>query len=244
MLRKSVLVFGCLFALSFGLVKPASAQWAVIDVGAIAQLIEQYITLQDQLTTMRDHLEQARQEYNSLTGGRGMERLLAGTVRNYLPADWRALTDAMNGATGAYGTLARSAEGLLAANTILKPEDLARFSERDRQQIESGRRSTAMLQALTHQALEQMSGRFQSIQQLIDAIPTAQDPKAVMDLQARTQAELGMIALDQGKLQSLYQAFTAEHGARRQRLDEMAIADVGSLRDLPPIQFRTVVAAP
>src|SRR5262249_11508542 len=115
MLNRIAVAIPLILVLAFGSVRPASAQWTVIDVGAIAQLIQQYTTLQEQLSTMHDHLEQSRQEYAALTGGRGMERLLAGTVRNYLPADYRALTDAVAGAAGAYGAFASSARGFLEA---------------------------------------------------------------------------------------------------------------------------------
>ena len=73
----------------------AHAQWAVVDVGAIAQLVQQVAKMEEQLTTMQAHLRQAEQEYQSITGDRGMENLLSGTVRNYLPADWQSLQAAI-----------------------------------------------------------------------------------------------------------------------------------------------------
>src|SRR5262245_2596578 len=89
-----------------GVAHRAHAQWAVVDVGAIAQLVEQLSTLQEQLDTMRNQLNQARQHYQSTTGRRGMEQLLSGTVRNYLPPDWQALEAAINGAQASYAALA------------------------------------------------------------------------------------------------------------------------------------------
>ncbi|MBV8805912.1 MAG: hypothetical protein JO042_12720, partial [Sinobacteraceae bacterium] len=78
------------------LVAPAArAQFAVIDVTAITQMIQQAQILQQQLTTAQSHLAQARLEFESITGGRGMERLLSGTQRNYLPASWTDLQGAM-----------------------------------------------------------------------------------------------------------------------------------------------------
>ena len=59
----------------------AHAAMPVVDVRAIAQMIQEIRTLQDQLATARDHLAQARQTYQSMTGGRGMERLLSATER-------------------------------------------------------------------------------------------------------------------------------------------------------------------
>lgn len=237
MSRRTLLVVPWLLFLWLGSIRPAAAQWAVIDVGAIAQLIQQYVTLQEQLTTARDHLEQARQEYEALTGGRGMERLLAGTVRNYLPADYRALVDALAGAGWAYGAFSSSARAFLDANIVLTPEELAVFSPEDRAHLEATRRSTATLQALTEQALANTSGRFTAIQELIDAIPGAADPKAIMDLQARIQAEQGMLSNESTKLQVLFQAVTAQDSAERLRRREQAIADIGSYRNLPPLEL-------
>ena len=59
----------------------AHAQWAVIDVSALTQLMQQVQTMQQQLSTAQNQLSQARSEYNSITGGRGMERLLGGTAQ-------------------------------------------------------------------------------------------------------------------------------------------------------------------
>src|SRR5688500_1707491 len=63
----------------------ANTQFAVVDVGAIGQLVQQVNTMRQQLETSRDQLQEARQTLDSMRGGRGMERLLAGTARNYLP---------------------------------------------------------------------------------------------------------------------------------------------------------------
>jgi type IV secretion system protein VirB5 len=92
-----------------------------------------------------------------------------------------------------------------------------------------------MLQATAQQALTTISGRFASIQQLIGAIGGARDQKAILDLQARISAEQGMLANDQSKLQVLYQAAQAQQWALQQRNREQAIADIGSLRRLPPM---------
>ena len=62
--------------------------------------------MEQQLTTMQSQLQQAQQEYQSMTGDRGMENLLAGTVRNYLPPDWQSLQAAITQTGNAYPALA------------------------------------------------------------------------------------------------------------------------------------------
>jgi type IV secretion system protein VirB5 len=218
-----------------GGVPQAQAQWAVIDVGAIAQLIEQIATLREQLETARDQLDQARQQYDAMTGGRGMENLLRDQQRNYLPPDWQSLEGALTGASGAYSALSRQLEAVVSANAVLTPGQLAGLSDQEREQLLAARNSAAMLQVTSRRALEVNSARFASLQQLIDAIPGATDAKAVMDLQARIAAEQLMLQNEQTKLMVLQQAMEAEERARRQRAGELAIANIGSLRRLAPV---------
>ena len=75
----------------------ARAQWAVIDVPAIAQLIQEVQTMQQQLATARSQLQSAQQALQAMTGSRGMQTLLAGTTRNYLPSNWTQMTGALQG---------------------------------------------------------------------------------------------------------------------------------------------------
>lgn len=218
-----------------GITPVAHAQWAVVDVGAIAQLVQQVNTMRQQLETTRDQLQHAREALDSMRGGRGMERLLAGTVRNYLPPDWQQLAAVLDQASNGYGALATDLQRLINANAVLTPQQIAVLSPAERSHLEAARRSAAMLQALTRESLSATSRQFESIQQLIDAIPQASDQKAILDLQARIQAEQGMLQNEATKLGVLYQSAQAEELARKQRIREQAIASIGSLRDLPPL---------
>ena len=164
-----------------------------------------------------------------------MERLLSGTVRNYLPPDWQALADTLNGLGGAYGALASQLDSTLRANAVLTPEHLARLSTQQREHLESTRKAAALLQVTSRQALESSSQRFTALQQLIDAIPSATDEKAILDLQARIAVEQAMLQNEQTKLQMLNQTVEAEARARELRARELAIANIGSLRDRPAI---------
>lgn len=234
LLRKLRCLLVCI-VVGLGITPVAHAQWAVVDVGAIAQLIQQVNTMREQLETTRDQLQQARETLDAMRGGRGMEQLLAGTARNYLPSDWQQLAAVLDQASTGYGALAAELHRLMNANAILTPQQIALLSPAERSQLEAARRSSALLQALTREALSATSRRFESIQQLIDAIPRAGDQKAILDLQARIQAEQGMLQNESTKLGVLYQASQAEEWARKQRVREQAIASIGSLRDLPPL---------
>jgi type IV secretion system protein VirB5 len=221
-----------------GVCPQAKAQWAVVDVGAIAQLIQQYETLKQQLTTAESQLSQAQAQYQSITGGRGMQNLLNGTNRNYLPSDWSQIVAASNQTENGLNPLAANIQSSVRANAVLTPQQMATFSPAERTQLQSARNSAAILQAISQQALITTSSRFASLQQLINTIGTASDEKSILDLQARIQAEQVMLQNENTKLGILYQAAQAQEWARKQATREQSIAGAGSLRDLPPLQLR------
>jgi len=210
----------------------ARAQMAVIDVGAIAQLIAQANTLEQELNTARQDLSQAQQQYQSMTGQRGMQQLLAGTVRNYLPSDWAQLQAALQGSGGGYA-LGADVRGAVNSNAVLSPQQVAALSPDEQDSLQEARRNAALLQAVAQEALMRTSSRFAAIQVLIDAIPQATDEKGILDLAARIDAEEGMLQNEQTKLNVLGQAAQGGEWVRRQRARERAITDIGSLRSLP-----------
>lgn len=222
---KANVIIACLIV-PFAAAPPARAQWAVVDAPAIVQLIQEVQTMSQQLATAKDQLLQARQALQTMTGDRGMELLLSGTVRNYLPADWTQITGIFQG-SGGYGALSSDLRNLMAANAVLTPQRLGTLSPSAQQLIQSSRQWNAMQQALAHQALSNASNRFAAIQNLISAISTAADQKAILDLQARINAELGMLQNEQNKLQILNQSTQAQVSSLRQQARERVIEGHG-----------------
>jgi type IV secretion system protein VirB5 len=205
----------------------------VTDAAALVQLISQLQTMEDQLLTARDQLTQAQSTLQSMSGGRGMENLLSHTARNYLPSDWAQLAAALTHTGSAYGALEREVQGLIRHNAVLTDAELASLTPALRELVDTGRQNAAALEGLSRQALANTSQRFAAIQQLVQAIGTATDQKAILDLQARIGAESGMLQNEASKLQTLYRITDAEERARIQRVREYALADIGSLRALP-----------
>jgi type IV secretion system protein VirB5 len=216
-----------------GMAPAAHAQFAVIDVASVTQLIQQVETAAKQLQMAESQLSQAQQEYQSLTGSRGMQNLLSGTARNYLPTSTTSLQATVTGSGGTYGSLSTSVQSAMSANAVLSAAALASLSAAELNAIQTQRQSVGLLQGISQQALANSSGRFSSIQQLITTIGTATDPKAILDLHARISAEQGMLQAEQTKLQVLYQTVLAQGAAEQQRSREQAISDAGSLRSLP-----------
>lgn len=221
-------VFIVFWSMMMSALSPARAQWAVVDAPAIVQLVQEVQAMEQQVQITRDQLAQAKLALQSMTGGRGMQRLLRGMPRNYLPANASQLTSAMQGVDGGYPGLASDVRNALGAMAVLSPAQLAMLSAVDRERVLAGRRSSALQQAVAQEALVNVSGRFSSLQTLVDAISTATDQKAVLDLQARILAELGMLQNEQTKLQILREVSQAQTSVTRQQEREQLIAEQGT----------------
>ena len=235
MFSKIVTGFVLVGLLALGGTRSAHAQFAVIDVASLAQLIQEYETLQQQLSTAENQLNQARSAYAAITGSRGMQNLLSGTNRNYLPTNWSQLSQVMSGSSGAYPGLAANVTSIQNSSAVLTPAQVAALSPTEQAQLAQARQNPALLQATSRTALANSSDRFTSLQQLISTIGSATDEKASLDLTARIAAEQAMEQNEQTKLQVLYQVARAQEWSRAQQVRERAIADQGSLRSLPPM---------
>jgi type IV secretion system protein VirB5 len=209
----------------------AHAQIPVTDVGAIAQLLAEVNTLAQELNTARQDLAQAQQQYQSMTGERGMQQLLAGTVRNYLPTNGPQLQAALQGSGGSYA-LGADVHGAVTSNAVLSAQQVAALSPDEQGALQEARSYAALQQAVAQEALVNSSNRFSAIQLLIDAIPQATDQKGILELAARIDAEEGMLQNEQTKLNVLGQAAQGGEWARQQRARERAVAGIGSLRSL------------
>lgn len=207
---------------------PASAQWAVVDAPAIIQLIQEVREMEQEVQTAESQLSQAKQALATMTGDRGMELLLSGITRNYLPSSWTQLTSAMTGNSPGATALSTSVLAAVGLNAVLTPAQLATLSPTDQRQIAAARQSNALQQALAQSALSNSSARFASIQSLISAISTASDQKGILDLQARISAELAMLQNEQTKLQVLHLATEAQTAVLAQQEHELVIAGQGN----------------
>jgi type IV secretion system protein VirB5 len=210
-----------------GGIPAAQAQFAVVDVASVTQLVSEVKTLQQQLATAQQDLAQAQASYRSTVGDRGMEQLLAGTQRNYLPTTWSSVQSAFQGAGGSYPALSADVTAALKANAVLSTQRVSTLAPAASQQLQAERQSVALLQALSHQALTATSNRFASLQQLIDAVGHAGDQKSALDLQARIGAEVLMLQNEQTKLQMLYQGALAQQWSNDQSARERAVAGHG-----------------
>jgi type IV secretion system protein VirB5 len=233
MRSKITVTIAVLLSLAFAGPRPAQAQFAVIDVGAIAQLIQEVSTLEQDLAVAKNELTQAQTEYASMTGSRGMQNLLGGINRNYLPQNWTQLSQIMSGSSGGYPGVASSYSSLVTSNAVMGPAQVAALAPSEQAELQAQRSSVALLQTTTRTALQNASDRFASLQQLISAIGQATDQKGALDLETRIAAEEAMLQDEQTKLQILFQVAQSQEWAQVQQSREQSIIDQGSLEQLP-----------
>jgi type IV secretion system protein VirB5 len=208
------------------LVPTARAQFAVVDVASLSQLVSEVRVLEQQLATARGQLTQAETEYQSITGARGMGKLLPRTVRNYLPPDWTSLEDTLQG-SARYPQLAADLQNAAKALSVLSTGQLAALSPGATAQLLASRQTAALSQSLSHQSLANASGRFVPLQQMIDTIDQATDQKSILELQARIAGEQNMLQNEHTKLQMLFQGVEGQYLANAQRMRELTIAGHG-----------------
>jgi type IV secretion system protein VirB5 len=218
-----------------GFTRPARAQWVVVDPTSLTQLLIQVQQITQEITLAEKTLSQAQQAYNSTTGNRGMQNLISGTNRNYLPANWTQLTGAMSGGGGTYGALGSDITATVSRNAVLTPAQTSQLSASELDSLTQRRQSVALLEALARAALSTNSARFSSLQGLIGAIPTANDQKGMLELHARVGAEQTMLQTEHAKLDTLYKAAQVAADTERERADEKAIAGIGHVNQLPPM---------
>jgi type IV secretion system protein VirB5 len=216
---------------ALGLVaESAQAMIPVIDIAALQQLLQEVNAWQQQLRGMEQQINQLQQTYGAMTGSRGMQLLLplSAATRNYLPPDWATLEATLSGASSAYAALAAAVRSQLAANAVLTPADLGRFSVPLQTLLQNERQAVAGTQAFTRLAYAQSSDRFTSLQTLINTIGATVDAKSIAELQGRTQAELAMLTDESVKLATLAQVVAAETAARDLARREQVVANHGA----------------
>jgi type IV secretion system protein VirB5 len=231
----SIPALGVLVLAALGIARSASAQWVVVDPTSLTQLLIQVQQISQEITLAERTLTQAEQAYTAITGNRGMQNLLSGTNRNYLPANWNELSGAMSGGGGTYAALGSDVTATVSRNAVLTSAQTSQLSANELESLAQRRQAVALLEALARAALANNSNRFSALQTLINAIPSATDQKGILDLHARVAAEQTMVSNDQEKLATLYQAAQVAAETERERADEKAIADIGHLNQLPPM---------
>lgn len=206
---------------ALALAAPARAQTLVYDPSAVGRLVQQYETALQQLDQLKAQVTQGQKlfdHFNTASGVNAIASELASpTLRAFLP-DADKYVAAAKGDMSALGAVGTAATSIRSANRIYTPPT-GDVAGRD---LEAAGNRAARDLALGQQVATVSASRLQGLQTLQNSIEGARDVRAVMDLQARLQAEQAMISNDQIRLQGLAMVQAAEDRVQAQRDRERA----------------------
>lgn len=204
-------------ALALGLVgTTAQAAMIVYDPTSYAKLIEQARTALDQLNQLKAQVQQGQQLFTSLNQASGVSQIASSlnisALRQILP-DVSALAAAAKGDLTGLGAIGTRADAIRSANRLYTPQ----AGDQIGADLDAAGMRAARDQALGEAVSTAGAQRLAGLQTLQDAIDTAPNARAVLDLQARAATEQAMIANDQMRLQGLAMTQAAEDRLQAQR---------------------------
>lgn len=170
----------------------------------------------DQMVTQ---IDQMKQQYESLTGSRGLGQIMNNpALRDYLPSDWQSVYDAVK--SGGYSGLSGRALSIYEGNKAF--DACTHFKVADqRTACEAQAVKSAQDKAFALDAYDKAKSRLTQIDQLMAKINDTPDPKAIAELQGRIAAEQAMIQNEQTKLQMYQMVAAAEDRLQEQRQREL-----------------------
>jgi type IV secretion system protein VirB5 len=186
----------------------SQAQIAVIDPAAIAKQIEQMVEMAKQLQTAKDQLAQAEKLFGSMNKLTNMgdiaSALSSSDVRSALGTNFAAVQSALSGHGG--NGMGANADRYKADNEVYtRPgEDYYAQASRRSQAANAGQASVAQA------ALEAADKRMDGLKELQRQIGQSEDPKTVMDLQARIGVEMAQLQNETVRMQALAMLQTVE----------------------------------
>lgn len=197
----------------------ALAQIPVTDGAAIKTSVQQQVETMAkwklQYDQMVSQIDQMKQEYQSITGVRGLGDVLNNpALRDYLPDDWQGVYDSVK--SGGYAGLSGRAGQVYNDNKIY---DICvnHTNEQSRISCEAQAVKGAQDKAFALDAYDKAKERLGQIDSLMQEINRTQDPKSIAELQGRIAAEQALIQNEQTKLQMYSMVASAEDRLQQQR---------------------------
>lgn len=218
-----ILTLSLVLAGGLSLSSASYAQIPVTDGASIGQQIaaqaETIAKWKVQYDQMVSQIEQAKQQYESITGSRGLGTIMNDpAMRDYLPSDWQAVYDSVK--SGGYSGLTGTGKSVYNANKIY--DACAHFTDsQQRTSCEALAVKSAQDKGLALDAYEKAKSRINQIDKLMSKINDTSDPKAIAELQGRIAAEQANIQNEQTKLQMYQMVAAAEDRVQQQRQKEI-----------------------
>lgn len=229
MIGRSLAAASAAAALLLTAASAAEAQQIVHDPTSYAQLVREARTAIDQLEQLREQVRQGEQLFDSLNDISDVNALARELglpeVRNPLP-DLRSLRAAADGDLSALGALAARADAIRSETRLYAPPagDVPEVDRYYREALDRSGARTARDLAVGEAVGAAADQRLVGLEALQQALDTAPNARAVMDLDARLAAEQALIQNEQVRLQGMALIQAAEARLEEQRARERAAA--------------------
>ena len=215
---------------------PSHAQMTVTDPGAYVRMLRQIQEARAQLVELQEQVQQGTEligqgqrlyeSLNQISNVNSIGGLLnTPAVRTLLPAEFSDAQKLMSGDLQDLGSLTSRATAIRDANRIYAPAntaDLTAAEEYYRETLEKTGVRAARDMAVGERVTKTADSRLEGLEQLRQALSTAPNARAVLDLQARIDAEAAMIENDQMRLQGIAIMQAADDRLETQRQREAA----------------------
>ena len=197
-------VFAALLLAGSIVASPAAhAGIPTLDAANLAQAIlevlswgEQYGQMIEQIQQLEQQYNQAVQQYDALTGSRGLGDILNNqALQGVVPDNLSSTYSSIN--SGGYSGLSSAAKSLRDASKIYNCEDRTGEAQT---RCQSTLNINSQTQANYQNALDLVQQRTSQIQSLQSQINGTSDPKAIAELQARIQSENTQISNDSNRI--------------------------------------------
>jgi type IV secretion system protein VirB5 len=219
MKNKALALSVALGVTAIGGVTPTAPVYAsgipVIDVAHIAETVMQYQEMIKQLETLNSQLNQAKQQYESLTGSRGLGNLARST--GAIPKNWQETLASMQN-----GELGQLSKQIRESASLLDEDFFAEVDEAIKGNLDESMAAYTDQQALNQSFYDTATSRAQKMESLANQIDSASDMKAISDLQARVAVEQAQLTNELIKIQSLNQIAQQKRETRAQQQQQAA----------------------
>jgi type IV secretion system protein VirB5 len=195
----------------------ASAQMTVIDPAVLSEAVKQVKAWSDQYKQMSTQIDAMNFQIKSMTGDRGMSRLLP-IATQALPPDWaRSMTN-----------LSALAQQIRQAQAVLQPDQAARLSPDLQRFLAQAQDMSAANQAMAQTAFNDAATRQARLNVFTATLATTSDPKAAYDLANRIAIEHAELVKDQNQLEAAANGVMAQDRAQRLMISQMRAASIGT----------------
>jgi type IV secretion system protein VirB5 len=196
----------------------------VMDASNIQQAIYQLIEMKKQLDELQKQYAMLENTYTSITGNRKLGDIFNNeSNKNYLPKNYQTQFDRIR--EGGYSGLTGKATEILNKNRAANHQICATLDEEQRLPCERQIALAAQDRAFSGEAYDKAVERIQQIEDIRKKINETNDQKAILELNARLQAEQAMLQNEAIKLQIYRMVVDSER-----RLADQQQRDVNSKR--------------